>query len=253
LCCVHEYDKEYRVLVARCPNKEKLDAWKRGVVLGDGYKTAPADVHFESAQGKGAWIRVVMVGGRKRQIRVICSHLGLPVIRILRIRTGNLRLGISAIRGTYVSYSDPRRCTKGSPQEQADCLANAQALHQFGLSIEYYDIHTAVGIVVEALPMILVGILIFSRKSSEPFGLIFSLSVVVSGTVAFDTAIPYFYKQVWSNFPVLGALVDFMLFLGNVLIIVWYLFPEDRFMPRWTSNGVGCGPILPFLLSQLAL
>ena len=92
MCCVHEYEKEYRVLLARRPDHEQLEAWKRGVVLEDGYKTAPADVRFEGAQGKGAWVRVTMGEGRKRQIREICKQLGLPVVRILRTRIGSLRL-----------------------------------------------------------------------------------------------------------------------------------------------------------------
>jgi signal transduction histidine kinase len=145
---------------------------------------------------------------------------------------------ISAVWGTYVYFGDPQRCTKGFPPEQADCLANAQALHSFGLPIEYFGIHSALGVIVEAFPMILVGFLIFSRKSSEPFGILFSLNVVVSGTIAFDNAIHYFYKQVWSSYPVLGAVGDFMLFLGNVLIIAWYLFPNGRFVPggtRWLA------------------
>jgi 23S rRNA pseudouridine2605 synthase len=87
------HQKEYRVLVARRPDKDQLEAWKRGVVLEDGYKTAPADVRFESAQGKGAWVRVIMGEGRKRQIRETCKQLGLPIVRILRVRIGSLRLG----------------------------------------------------------------------------------------------------------------------------------------------------------------
>ena len=87
------HEKEYRVLLARRPDRDQLEAWKRGVVLEDGYKTAPVDVRFETAQGKGAWVRVVMGEGRKRQIRETCGMLGLPVVRILRIRIGSLRLG----------------------------------------------------------------------------------------------------------------------------------------------------------------
>ena len=87
------HTKEYKVLVAKRPDRDQLEAWKRGVVLEDGHKTAPADVHFESAQGKGAWLRVVMGEGRKRQIREICKQLGLPVVRIVRVRIGSLRLG----------------------------------------------------------------------------------------------------------------------------------------------------------------
>jgi 23S rRNA pseudouridine2605 synthase len=87
------HEKEYRVLLARRPDHDQLEAWKRGVVLEDGYKTAPVDVRFETAQGKGAWVRVVMREGRKRQIRETCQQLGLPVVRILRIRIGSLKLG----------------------------------------------------------------------------------------------------------------------------------------------------------------
>jgi 23S rRNA pseudouridine2605 synthase len=87
------HQKEYRVLLARRPDYEQLDIWKRGVVLEDGYKTAPVDVRFESAQGKGAWVRVVMGEGRKRQIRETCKQLGLPIVRIIRVRIGSLRLG----------------------------------------------------------------------------------------------------------------------------------------------------------------
>ncbi len=87
------HEKEYRVLLAKRPDREQLDAWKRGVVLEDGYKTAPVEARFETAQGKGAWVRVIMKEGRKRQIRETCKQLGLPIVRIVRIRIGPLRLG----------------------------------------------------------------------------------------------------------------------------------------------------------------
>jgi 23S rRNA pseudouridine2605 synthase len=87
------HEKEYRVLLARRPDPNQLEAWRRGVVLEDGYKTAPVDIRFESAQGKGAWVRVIMGEGRKRQIRETCKQLGLPVVRIVRVRIGALRLG----------------------------------------------------------------------------------------------------------------------------------------------------------------
>ena len=79
--------------MARRPDQEQLEVWKRGVVLEDGYKTAPLDVRYETGQGKGAWVRVIMGEGRKRQIRETCKQLGLPIVRILRVRIGALRLG----------------------------------------------------------------------------------------------------------------------------------------------------------------
>jgi len=89
----HGHEKEYRVLVARHPEPGQLNTWRRGVVLEDGYKTAAADVWVEATSGKGAWLRVVMGEGKKRQIREIGSLLGLPVVRIIRMRIGTLRLG----------------------------------------------------------------------------------------------------------------------------------------------------------------
>ena len=87
------HEKEYRVLVAKHPDPEQLATWRRGVVLADGYKTMPANVSAEGMSGKGAWLRIVMREGRKRQIREIGSLIGLPVARIVRVRIGTLRLG----------------------------------------------------------------------------------------------------------------------------------------------------------------
>jgi len=87
------HEKEYRVLVAKRPDEEQMAVWRRGVVLEDGHKTAPADVKIESVSGKGAWLRIIMHEGRKRQIREICGQIGLPVVRIVRVRIGTVQLG----------------------------------------------------------------------------------------------------------------------------------------------------------------
>jgi 23S rRNA pseudouridine2605 synthase len=107
------HTKEYKVLLARRPDKDQLEAWKRGVVLEDGFKTAPADVRYESSQGKGAWVRVIMGEGRKRQIRETCKQLGLPIVRILRIRIGELRLGNLKSRQWRYLTTDEVRALKG--------------------------------------------------------------------------------------------------------------------------------------------
>jgi 23S rRNA pseudouridine2605 synthase len=88
------HEKEYRVLVARHPEAEQLATWRRGVVLEEGYRTAPADIRVETTKGKGTWLRIVMQEGRKRQIREIGSLLGLPVVKIIRVRIGSLHLGL---------------------------------------------------------------------------------------------------------------------------------------------------------------
>ena len=89
----YEHEKEYRVLVATQPDGEQLALWRRGVVLEDGYHTRPAEVYVESKYGKGAWLKVILKEGRKRQIREMGALTGLPVVRIIRIRIGELHLG----------------------------------------------------------------------------------------------------------------------------------------------------------------
>lgn len=87
------HEKEYRVLVASRPDERQLDAWRHGVILEDGYRTVPAQVKMESTMGKGAWLRVILREGRKRQIREMGKLTGLPVVRIMRIRIGGVQLG----------------------------------------------------------------------------------------------------------------------------------------------------------------
>jgi 23S rRNA pseudouridine2605 synthase len=87
------HQKEYRVLVARRPDEKQLETWRRGVVLEDGDKTAPANVSFIGPAGKGSWISIIMGEGKKRQIREVGKLLGLPVVKIIRLRIGTLKLG----------------------------------------------------------------------------------------------------------------------------------------------------------------
>jgi len=70
-------------------------------------------LRYEAAQGKGAWAPVVMGEGRKRQIRETCQQLGLPVVRILLIRIGSLRLdNLKARRWHYLTIKEVEELKK---------------------------------------------------------------------------------------------------------------------------------------------
>lgn len=114
------HEKEYRVLVVGKPDAEQLAALRRGIVLEDGYRTAPARVTIEGEAGKGTWLRFILREGRKRQIREMGSRIGLPVSRIIRIRIGTLLLGnlkagewryltLKEIEGLKTQSSTPRK------------------------------------------------------------------------------------------------------------------------------------------------
>jgi hypothetical protein len=60
LFCIYEHEKEYKVLLTKRPDETRLDAWRRGVVLEDGYKSAPARFERRRAKAPGcgfSWAR----------------------------------------------------------------------------------------------------------------------------------------------------------------------------------------------------
>jgi len=114
------HEKEYRVLVARHPDEEQMATWRRGVVLEDGYRTQPVQVRVEGLAGKGAWLRVIMREGRKRQIREVGTRLGLPVVKIIRIRIGSLKVG----------SLKPREWRHLTPQEVKDLKGGKRSHEQ---------------------------------------------------------------------------------------------------------------------------
>ena len=89
----YEHEKEYRVLLASRPDEKQMSAWRRGIILEDGHRTSAVEIKIETTLGKGAWLRIIMKEGHKRQIRETAKTLGLFVIRILRVRIGSLLLG----------------------------------------------------------------------------------------------------------------------------------------------------------------
>jgi 23S rRNA pseudouridine2605 synthase len=91
-------EKEYLAEVDRPPSQRQLARLRRGVELVDG--TARA-IDARSAGGWGGTggaagrggVRLVMVEGRKREVRRMLDAVELPVRRLVRVRVGPIRLG----------------------------------------------------------------------------------------------------------------------------------------------------------------
>jgi 23S rRNA pseudouridine2605 synthase len=91
-------EKEYLAEVGKPPSQRQLARLRRGVELDDG--TARA-VDARSAGGWGGkggaagrgGVRLVMVEGRKREVRRMLDAVELPVRRLVRVRVGPIRLG----------------------------------------------------------------------------------------------------------------------------------------------------------------
>jgi 23S rRNA pseudouridine2605 synthase len=87
-----EHEREYEVLVKGEPNRETLRRWQTGNFEVDGKPVGPMQVEPLTPTGPG-WLRIILKEGRKRQIRKIAEQLGHPVITLVRVRFGPLKLG----------------------------------------------------------------------------------------------------------------------------------------------------------------
>ena len=87
----HEIQKTYRVTVLEY-EETKLQKLQQPVVL-DGYQIKPPKIELESQNGNKAKILVTIHEGRNRQVRRMCAMAGLTVMRLERIREGELQLG----------------------------------------------------------------------------------------------------------------------------------------------------------------
>jgi 23S rRNA pseudouridine2605 synthase len=88
----YQIEKEYRALLDQPPSPDALREWRNGVLL-EGVPTAPAWVDLLERGEDGAWVRVVLHEGRKRQIREVARLLGYEVLRLIRVREGPVLLG----------------------------------------------------------------------------------------------------------------------------------------------------------------
>ncbi|WP_235297198.1 pseudouridine synthase [Portibacter marinus] len=104
-------EKEYYVQVDGEITQEAIEGMKKGVVIGfDGkkYQTLPCqiwrinDPDFiprkkkirDARHGPTSWISVVLTEGKYKQVRKMTSAVGFPTLRLVRVRIGNIHLGV---------------------------------------------------------------------------------------------------------------------------------------------------------------
>lgn len=101
----HEVEKAYQVTV-RGFTEEGLEMLKRPAVI-DGYTIAAPDIKVlkgPEENGK-AYLEVVIHEGRNRQVRKMCALAGMEVLRLVRVREGEVKLG-SLRRGKWRYLTD---------------------------------------------------------------------------------------------------------------------------------------------------
>jgi len=88
----HGLAKVYLVTVEGSISHDAVKQLRRGVLLEDGL-TQPAEVEVLEQDNKKSLLRMAIREGRNRQIRRMCSAVGFPVQRLIRIAIGPVKLG----------------------------------------------------------------------------------------------------------------------------------------------------------------
>ncbi len=88
----HELPKAYLAKIKGVLDDTAVGELEKGIYLEDG-KTAPAKVKKIRKEEANSWVEITIREGRKRQVRRMFDRVGRSVIRLKRIRTGNLSLG----------------------------------------------------------------------------------------------------------------------------------------------------------------
>lgn len=89
---VHAMGKLYQVTVRGKVANNDLTQLSQGIYLEEG-PTLPAKVRLLWRDESSSEFEITLVEGRNRQIRRMCSALGLPVIRLVRLGIGRIQLG----------------------------------------------------------------------------------------------------------------------------------------------------------------
>ena len=86
--------KLYRVTVNPRATEEQIIQMSSGVVLDDGVKTQPCVIHVVVDEPGRTVLEITLHEGRNRQIRRMCSAVGLQVVRLRRTAEGPVKLGM---------------------------------------------------------------------------------------------------------------------------------------------------------------
>ena len=80
--------KVYEVKVKGLPTAVAINKLRRGVLLEDGFKTAPAEIKDLKPTEKNGWYEVTLHEGHNQQIRKMFDTVGHSVVKLRRTKIG---------------------------------------------------------------------------------------------------------------------------------------------------------------------
>ena len=151
----------------------------------------------------------------------------LVIARIGWVVIAGLSIGLFAVAlPSYFAYLHV--VNTASPSGYQLAPSDVRELQRLGLSFDFYAWLNISVSVIFLLVYVLVGVVLFWRKSDDRLALLASLSLLLF-PFAVSTQVVGTLPPAWT------LLVECAEFLGNVCLGLFiYLFPSGQFVPRWT-------------------
>jgi hypothetical protein len=146
-----------------------------------------------------------------------------------------LALNVAGLSASYAKYESVCMSAACAHSEQIVRLTpeGIRALRDYGLSPEFYGAY--VGVVVpgvSALTFAAVAGVIFWYKSDERMALFSAFVLLLFGGAAFNSGVS---AATAAAYPALWLPIYLLNYAGQVVYtIFFYVFPDGRFVPRWT-------------------
>jgi pseudouridine synthase len=86
----NQIPKVYKVKVKGMPTENAVERLRRGIAIGEGERTAPAEVRQLRSTEANGWFEVTLHQGRNQQIRRMFDAIGHSVVKLKRTRIGLL-------------------------------------------------------------------------------------------------------------------------------------------------------------------
>lgn len=84
--------KKYIAKIKGTPTRDELDRFRKGIEI-DGYVTAKARIDIIRRYVDCTIVQIEIHEGKNRQIRKMCEKINHPVIDLMRVEIGNIKIG----------------------------------------------------------------------------------------------------------------------------------------------------------------
>jgi hypothetical protein len=166
----------------------------------------------------------------------------------LAVAAAVLGLNVAGIPYAYMLYRETS-CTSAACADLGQLTPEgAQNLKEIGLSPGFYAAYVDAGLpTAVTLGFVVVAVVIFWRRSEDRMALFGAFMLVAFGGAAFDGTM----RSLADAYPIFWLPAYLLDYMGQVSFVVFfYIFPDGRFVPRWTRWLVAPALVLyvPFVL-----